>query len=118
MAEVKKDVFDSGFTRQQGYYALKKAKFGYHLSYKENNLQGKKYYAWGIYKLHRELGIPLLPLPELRMIVIEFLLKNPGLFKQQGSEGIKHEEVMKFMIESGYTPDKPIWTKRQDKVKN
>jgi len=24
MAEDKKDVFDSGFTRQQGYYALKK----------------------------------------------------------------------------------------------
>ena len=35
MAEDKKDVFDSGFTREQGYYALKKAKMGYHLSYKE-----------------------------------------------------------------------------------
>ena len=68
MAEDKKDVFDSGFTREQGYYALKKAKMGYRLSYKENNPQGKKYYAWILYKLHRELGIPLVPLPELRKI--------------------------------------------------
>ena len=108
MVEVKKDVFDSGFTKQQGYCALKKAKIGYHLAYKENNPQGKKYYAWILYKLHRELGIPLLPLPELRMIVLGFLLKNPGLFKQQRSDGIKHAEVLKFMIESGYMPDKPI----------
>ena len=42
MAEDKKVVVDSGFTRQQGYYALKKAKMGYYLSYKENNLQEKK----------------------------------------------------------------------------
>jgi hypothetical protein len=44
MAEVKKDVIDSGFTNQQWYYALKKAKMGYHLA-KENSPQGKKYYA-------------------------------------------------------------------------
>jgi hypothetical protein len=112
MAEDKKDVFDSGFTRQQGYCALKKAKMGYHLSYKENNPQGKKYYAWILYKLHRELEIPLVPLPELRMVIIQFLLKNPGLFKQQGSDGIKHAEVLKFMMESGYMPDKPIKTKK------
>jgi hypothetical protein len=110
MAEDKKDVFDSGFTRQQGYYALKKAKFGYHLSYKENNPQGKKYYAWIIYKLHRELEIPLIPLPELRMLFIQFLLKNPRLFKQDG--GIKHAEVLKVMMESGYMPDKPIKMKK------
>ena len=87
MAEDKKDLLDSGFTMQQGYYALKKAKMGYHLSYKENNPQGKKYYAWILYKLHRELGIPLLPLPEVRMLVLDFLLKNRGLFKQQGNSG-------------------------------
>jgi hypothetical protein len=34
------------------------------------------------------------------------------LFKQQGSDGIKHAEVLKFMMESGYMPDKPIKTKR------
>src|SRR6187200_3046440 len=102
MAEDKKDVFDSGFTRQQGYYALKKAKMGYHLAYKENNPQGKKYYAWILYKLYRELGIPLLPLPELKMLVIDFLVKNPGLFKQQHSGGIKHGGVLKVMMESGY----------------
>jgi hypothetical protein len=106
------DVFDSGFTRQQGYYALKKAKVGYYLAYKENNQQGRKYYAWILYKLHRELGIPLVPLPELRMVVIHFLLKNPGLFKQQGSDGINGTEVLKVMVESGYMPDKPIRTKK------
>jgi hypothetical protein len=83
VAEDMKEAFDSGFTRQQGYCALKKAKFGYHLSYKENNPQAKKYYAWILYKLHRELGIPLVPLPEEKMLVLEFLLKNRGLFKQQ-----------------------------------
>ena len=113
MAEVKKDVFDSGFTRQQGYCALKKAKLGYHLSYKENNPQAKKYYAWILYKLHHELGIPLVPLPELSAVVTQFLLENPGLFKQQGSSGIKVPEVLKFMMESGYMPDKPI---KQSKV--
>jgi hypothetical protein len=117
MAEDNKDVVDSGFTRQQGYYALKKAKMGYHISYKENNPQGKKYYAWILYKLHRELGIPLVPLPEEKMLVLEFLLKNRGLFKQQGSLGIKHAEVLKFMMESGYMPDKPIRIKKI-KVKN
>ena len=85
---------------------------GYHLSYKENNPQGKKYYAWILYKLHRELGIPLVHLPEEKMLVIQFLLKNPGLFKQQGNGGIKHAEVLKFMIESGYMADKPIRTKK------
>src|ERR671932_562802 len=112
MAEDKKDVFDSGFTREQGYYALKKAKLGYHLSYKENNPQAKKYYAWIIYKLHRELGIPLVPLPELSAVVTQFLLENPGLFKQQGNHGIKVPEVLKFIMESGYMPDKPIKTKK------
>jgi hypothetical protein len=104
------DVFDSGFTRQQGYYALKKAKMGYHLSYKENNPQGKKYYAWILYKLYRELRIPLVPLPEVSMLVTQSLLKNPGLFKQDG--GIKDAEVLKVMMESGYMPDKPIRTKK------
>jgi hypothetical protein len=80
---------------------------GYRLSYKENNIQGKKYYAWIIYKSYRELGLPLLPLPEMRMLATQFLLKNPGLFKQ-GSSGIKEAEVLKIMIESGYMPDKPI----------
>jgi hypothetical protein len=107
MAEVRKDVFDSGFTRQQGYCALKKAKFGYHLAYKENNPQAKKYYAWILYKLHRELGIPLVPLPELRMLVIDFLLKN----REQNRGGIKGE-VLKVMMESGYMPDKPTRTKK------
>jgi hypothetical protein len=62
--------------------------------------------------LHRELGIPLVPLPELRMLVIQFLLKNPGLFKQQDDDGIKNAEVLKIMMESGYMPDKPIRTKK------
>jgi hypothetical protein len=110
MAEDKKVVLDPRFTRQQGYCALKKAKMGYHLSYKENNPQGKKYYAWILYKLHCELGIPLVPLPELNAVVTQFLLRNPGLFKQ-GNDGIKVPEVLKFMMESGYTPDKPIKTK-------
>jgi hypothetical protein len=114
MVEDNKDVLDSGFTRQQSYYALKKAKMGYHLSYKENNPQGKKYYAWILYKLHRELGIPLVPLPELRMLVIDFLLKNHGQSEQQGNSGIKRE-VLKVMIESGYMPDKPIKTKKESK---
>ena len=100
------------FTRQHGYYALKKAKMGYHLSYKENNPEGKTYYAWVFYKLHRELGIPLLPLPEVKTLVTQFLLKNRRLFKQQGSDAIKHAEVLKSMMESGYTPDKPIKTKK------
>jgi hypothetical protein len=60
--------------------------------------------------LHRELGIPLVPLPEEKMLVLE-LLKNRGLFKQQDSSGIKHAEVLKFMMETGYMPDKPIKTK-------
>src|SRR5919202_5558676 len=107
MTKDKKDIFDSGFTREQGYYALKKAKMGYHLSYKENNPQAKKYYAWILYKLHRELGIPLLPLPELSTVVTQFLLKNRGLFKQDNC-GIKNTEVLKVMVESGYMPDKPI----------
>ena len=51
MAENKKDILDSGFTRQQSYYALKKPKMAYHLSYKENNTLGKKYYAWILYTL-------------------------------------------------------------------
>jgi hypothetical protein len=66
--------------------------------------------------MHRELGIPLVPLPEEEMLVIQFLLKHPGLFKQ-GNDGIKHAEVLKFMMESGYTPDKPIRTKKV-KIKN
>jgi hypothetical protein len=54
----------------------------------------------------------LLYIARREMLVIQFLLKNPGLFKQQGNGGIKHAEVLKFMIESGYMPDKPIRTKK------
>jgi hypothetical protein len=61
--------------------------------------------------LHCELGIPLVPLPELNAVVTQFLSRNPGLFKQ-GNDGIKVPEVLKFMMESGYTPDKPIKTKK------
>jgi hypothetical protein len=58
--------------------------------------------------LHRELGIPLVPLPEVSMLITQFLLKNPGLFKQ----AVKVEEVLRVMMESGYMPDKPIKTKK------
>jgi hypothetical protein len=60
--------------------------------------------------LHRELGIPLVPLPELRMLVIDFLLKNREQ-SEQNSGGIKRD-VLKVMMESGYMPDKPIRTKK------
>jgi len=40
------------------------------------------------------------------------LIKNRGLFKQHGSDGTKHAEVLKVMMESGYVPDKPIKTKK------
>jgi hypothetical protein len=42
MAEDKKDILDYGFIIKQTYSALRKAKLGYHLLYKENNPQGKK----------------------------------------------------------------------------
>ena len=60
--------------------------------------------------MHRELGIPLVHLPELRMLVIDFLLKNRGQ-SEQNNGGIKRE-VLKVMMESGYMPDKPIRTKK------
>ena len=56
------------------------------------------------------IELPLIPLPEVKMLVTQFLLKNPGLFKQDG--GIKDAEVLKVMMESGYMPDKPIRTKK------
>ena len=46
------------------------------------------------------------------MLVIDFLLKNRGPFKQQGSDRIKHAEVLKVMMETGYMPNKPIRTKK------
>jgi hypothetical protein len=51
MAQDKKKILDSGFTREQIYYALKKARMGYDLSNKQNNVEGKKYYACLICKL-------------------------------------------------------------------
>ena len=109
MAEDKKDIRDSGFTKHQTEYALKKAKMGYHLSYKENNVEGKKYYAWIIYKLQRELGILAIPLRELKMLALEFYRKNRELFNNEVIEG---EKVLKVMMERGYMPDRPIKTKK------
>jgi len=46
------------------------------------------------------------------LLFVEFLLKNPGLFKQQGSDAIKVPEVLKLTMESDYMPDKPIRTRK------
>jgi hypothetical protein len=108
MAEDKKDIRDSGFTKHQTEYALKKAKMGYHLSYKENNPQGKKYYAWMLYKLHRELGLRATPFKEVKLLALEFYRKNVELL---GDE-IRGEKVLKVMMERDYMPDKPIKTKK------
>jgi hypothetical protein len=89
MVKDKEKMLESGFTRDQTYYALKKARMGYHLSNKENHLEGKKYYAWIIHRLERELGIPTTPFREVKMLALEFYGKNPELFKQDEVEGEK-----------------------------
>jgi hypothetical protein len=108
MIQDKSNLLDSGFTRQQTEYALKKARIGYDLSNKENNVEGKKYYAWIIYKLERELGIRVVPWGELAALALDFFGKNPKLFKNE----VRGEEVLNVMIEKGYMPDKPIKTKK------
>jgi hypothetical protein len=77
------------------------------LSNKENNLQGKKYYAWIIYKLQRELGIRAIPLGEVKMLALQFYANNAQPFKSE----VKGEEILKTMMERAYMPDKPIKTK-------
>jgi hypothetical protein len=100
----KNKVLDSGFTRDQTYYALKKARIGYDVSNRENNIEGKKYYAWLIYKRERELGMRAIPLRELKMLALDFYSKNVELF---GDE-IRGEKVLKVMMERVYMPDKPV----------
>jgi hypothetical protein len=78
---------------------------GYRLSNKENNPEGKKYYAWIIYKLQRELEISTIPFREVNLLSLDFYVNNPELFKQQELEG---EKVLKVMMERGYTVDKSI----------
>jgi hypothetical protein len=94
----KNNILDSGFTRNQTYYALKKAQIGYHLSNKENNLEGKEYYAWMIHKLERELGMHAIPFREVKMLALEFYGKNPELFKQ---DEVECEKVLKVMMKRG-----------------
>ena len=74
MAEDKKDILDSGFIIKQTYSALTKARLGYHLSYEENNPQGKEVICMDIIQMHRELGMPIVPLPEEKMLVLETLI--------------------------------------------
>jgi hypothetical protein len=111
MVKDKNNILDSGFTRQQTEIALKKAQIGYDLSNKENNVEGKKHYAWIIYKLQRELRIRATPFREVKMLALQFFTKNPELFKQ---DEIKGEKVLKVMMESGYMPDKPIKMKKMN----
>jgi hypothetical protein len=59
------------------------AQMGYHLSNKENNLEGKKYYAWIIHKLEHELGMRTTPLSEVKMLALEYYRKHPELFKKK-----------------------------------
>jgi len=98
MAQDQNDILDSELTRHQTEIALKKAWNGYELSNKENNLQGKKYYAWKIYKLQRELGVLATPFKELKMLALEFYRKNRELFNNEVIEG---EKVLKVMMETG-----------------
>jgi len=39
-------------------------------------------------------------------------LPEDGRLFKQGSDAIKHAEVLKSMMKSGYTPDKPIKSKK------
>jgi hypothetical protein len=104
MVQDKNNILDSGFTRHQTESALKKAQIGYELSNEENNIEGKKYYAWIIYKLQHELRIRVTPFREVKMLALQFFTKNPELFKQDEVEG---EKVLKVMLERAYMPDKP-----------
>ena len=112
MVQRENDIHDSGFNRYQTYSALKKARIGYDLSNKKNNLERKKYYAWLIYKLERELGMRTTPLKEVKMLALEYYSKNHELFKQEE----KGEQILKTMIEKGYTCGQP-YRKGEDKGK-
>ena len=111
MLPDKNKIFDSGYARDQTYYALKKANLGYHYSNRDKNEEGKKFYAWTIYKLEHELGLPSKPLRELDFLALEFYSKNPQLFKGEATG----EEVLDKMIEMGYTCGKRYEKKERKK---
>jgi hypothetical protein len=111
MVEHKNNILDSGFTRQQTEYALKKAWIGYDLSNKKNDIEGKKYYAWIIYKLQRELGMHTTPFREVKMLALKYYRNNPEI-----KETLEGGKILKIMIERGYEVGKPYNKKNEDKV--
>jgi hypothetical protein len=88
-------ILDSGFTRYQNEIALKKARIGYQLSNKQNNSKERSI-------THGDI-----------QIAWTFMRINHEQFKQ---DILEHEQVLKTMIEKGYTCVKPYGTE-EDKVK-
>jgi hypothetical protein len=60
MAEDKKDILDSGFIIKQTYSAL---------------------ICMDIIQMHRQLGIPFVPLPEEKMLVLETLIVKNQFYR-------------------------------------
>jgi predicted nucleic-acid-binding protein len=82
-----------------GFNALKKAWIAYSISDKKNDLERKIYYASVIQKLEQELGKTVTPFRELKICALKYYSNNIDLF----SDDVTGDEVLKTMMENGYT---------------
>jgi predicted nucleic-acid-binding protein len=82
-----------------GFNALKKAWIAYSISDKKNDLERKLYYASVIQKLEQELGKTVTHFRELKICALDYYSNNIDLF----SDDVTGDEVLKTMIENGYT---------------
>ena len=100
-------ICPSGYTRSQGWNALFRAWNGFIIKKQEGDNEGMYYYAIGIQKLEKDLGLSIYPFQDLKLAAVEYANdpKNQSLIEERAAElnkdpdELSSQEILDIMLE-------------------
>ncbi|MGC1132895.1 MAG: hypothetical protein WA941_08730 [Nitrososphaeraceae archaeon] len=100
-------ICPSGYTRNQGWIALCKAWKGFVARKREDDIEGMHYYAMGIRKIEKDLGISIYPFQDLKLAAVEYANDpdNQSLIEERAAElnkdpdELSSQEILDIMVE-------------------
>ena len=100
-------ICPSGYTRSHGWNALFRAWNGFIIRKQEGDEEGMHYYAMGIQKLEKDLGLSIYPFEDLKLAAVEYANdpENQELIEERAEElnkapdELSSQDILDIMLE-------------------
>ena len=100
-------ICPSGYTRNQGWIALYKAWIGFVAKKREGDIEGMRYYAMGVQRIEKDLGISIYPFHDLKLAAVEYANDpdNQSYIEEKAEElnkdpdELSTQEILDIMLE-------------------